>query len=66
MPELPKIILVAGSTGQQGGATAAALLAKGWRVRALIRNPSSPAAGELERSGAELASGGLGARRTRS
>ena len=33
-------ILVTGATGSQGGATAAELLAAGWRVRILVRNPS--------------------------
>jgi uncharacterized protein YbjT (DUF2867 family) len=32
-------ILVIGATGRQGGATARALLRRGARVRALVRNP---------------------------
>ena len=35
-----KLIVVTGATGQQGGATARHLLAQGWRVRALIRDPT--------------------------
>ncbi|AVH57830.1 MULTISPECIES: NmrA/HSCARG family protein [Streptomyces] len=54
-----KTILVAGATGQQGGATARHLLADGWRVRALVRNPVGPAAQELARMGAELVRGDM-------
>ncbi|HYM03034.1 MAG TPA: NAD(P)H-binding protein, partial [Stellaceae bacterium] len=35
----PGIALVLGATGGVGGAVARALLARGWRVRALTRNP---------------------------
>ncbi|MDN5914994.1 MAG: NmrA/HSCARG family protein [Pseudonocardia sp.] len=45
---------VIGATGQQGGATARALLASGAGVRALVRRTDSDAAAALERSGAEL------------
>ena len=54
-----KTILVSGATGQQGGATARHLLADGWRVRALTRDPGSPAALALVARGAELAQGDL-------
>ncbi|MET0400842.1 MAG: NmrA/HSCARG family protein [Cystobacter sp.] len=43
-----KTILVLGATGQQGGATARALVRDGWRVRALVRDPASPRAQALE------------------
>ncbi len=49
-----KIIVVTGATGQQGGATARHLLAKGWKVRALTRDPSKPAAQALTAAGAEV------------
>lgn len=39
--------LVIGATGRQGGATARHLLSRGWRVRALVRDPGSPAAQRL-------------------
>lgn len=52
-------ILVTGGTGRQGGAAARHLLADGWRVRALVRDPESSAAGALLASGAELARGDL-------
>lgn len=45
---------VVGATGQQGGATARALLAAGAGVRALVRNPDSEAAAALRREGADL------------
>ena len=47
-------ILITGATGQQGGATARALLAAGHKVVAMTRNPSSPKAEELAVLGAEL------------
>ncbi|MDX2544309.1 NmrA/HSCARG family protein [Streptomyces sp. WI04-05B] len=49
------VIAVTGATGAQGGATARALLRQGSRIRALTRRPSSPAAEELRRLGAEVA-----------
>lgn len=50
----PILVAVVGATGQQGGATARALLAAGQRVRALTRNPGSPAARALADAGAEV------------
>ncbi|MCG8920585.1 NmrA/HSCARG family protein [Actinokineospora sp. PR83] len=52
-------ILVLGATGVQGGATARALLAAGRRVRALVRDPASPAATAIAAEGAELVRGDL-------
>lgn len=52
-------VLVSGATGRQGGATARALLAAGASVRALVRDPSSDAAQELEKAGATLVAGNL-------
>ncbi|GCB44389.1 NmrA/HSCARG family protein [Streptomyces sp. NL15-2K] len=52
-----KIIAVAGATGAQGGGAARAILAdseSGFAVRALTRNPDSPAARELAALGAEV------------
>jgi uncharacterized protein YbjT (DUF2867 family) len=54
-PDSP--ILVTGATGNQGGATARRLLAGGWPVRALVRDPAAPAAAALAAAGAELARG---------
>jgi uncharacterized protein YbjT (DUF2867 family) len=54
-----KIILVTGATGQQGGATARHLLAQGWQVRALTRDPKSPASQALAAAGAEIVQGDL-------
>ncbi|MEV6373321.1 NmrA/HSCARG family protein [Micromonospora musae] len=48
-----------GATGQQGGATARRLIADGWHVRALVRNPVGAAAQELARLGAELVTGDM-------
>jgi uncharacterized protein YbjT (DUF2867 family) len=48
------LILVAGATGNQGGATARRLLADGGRVRAMVRDPATPAALALATAGAEL------------
>ncbi|MGZ0145706.1 NmrA family NAD(P)-binding protein [Kribbella sp. WER1] len=48
-------VVVTGATGNQGGATARRLLAGGWKVRALVRDKSAPAAEALAAAGAELA-----------
>jgi len=58
-PVKPKLVLVTGATGRQGGATARELLARGWGVRALVRDPNSAAAQRLAKAGAELAQGDL-------
>ncbi|GAA2301459.1 NmrA family NAD(P)-binding protein [Streptomyces violaceusniger] len=52
-------VLVTGATGNQGGAVARALLAAGRPVRALVRDPSSAAAGRLAAAGATLVRGDL-------
>jgi uncharacterized protein YbjT (DUF2867 family) len=52
-----KVIAVTGATGAQGGGVARAILAdpgSGFAVRALTRNPDSPAARELAALGAEV------------
>lgn len=41
LPARARTILVTGATGNQGGAVARALLARGWSVRALVRDPDS-------------------------
>lgn len=51
------LILVFGATGQQGGSVARALINKGWPVRVMVRNPSSPASFALRDAGAELVAG---------
>lgn len=53
------LILVTGATGQQGGAVARELLAKGHKVRAMTRKPDGPAARELKALGAEVVAGDL-------
>ncbi len=57
MSSKDRIVLVTGATGQQGGATARHLLARGWRVRALTRDPNKSAAQALAQAGAEVAVG---------
>jgi uncharacterized protein YbjT (DUF2867 family) len=59
MDRSDKTILVTGGTGRQGGAAARHVLADGWHVRALVRDPEKPAARELARAGAELVVGDL-------
>jgi uncharacterized protein YbjT (DUF2867 family) len=54
-----KTVLVAGATGRQGGAVIRHMLPRGWKLRALTRNPGSPAARDLQRQGVELAQGDL-------
>lgn len=51
---MSRLVAVTGATGRQGGAVARHLLAAGWRVRALTRTPSSPAAVRLAVLGAEV------------
>jgi uncharacterized protein YbjT (DUF2867 family) len=53
------LIVVTGATGQQGGATARALLKQGRKVRAMTRKPDSPAARELATLGADVVRGDL-------
>jgi uncharacterized protein YbjT (DUF2867 family) len=48
------LIVVTGSTGQQGGAVGRELLAKGYTVRAVTRHPESDKAKELTKLGAEV------------
>ena len=50
-------VLVTGATGQQGGAVAKALLAKGQKIRVMTRNPEKAAA--LAKAGAEVVQGDL-------
>ncbi|MGH7318219.1 MAG: NmrA/HSCARG family protein [Candidatus Rokuibacteriota bacterium] len=53
------LILVTGATGQQGGAVARELLARGHKVRAMTRKPDGPAAQALARLGADVVKGDL-------
>src|SRR5882757_11000804 len=52
-----KLVLVTGATGNQGGAVVEALLTRGHQVRAMTRNPASPAAIRLRGQGVEIAVG---------
>jgi uncharacterized protein YbjT (DUF2867 family) len=54
-----QIILVTGATGNQGGAVARHLQLDGWRVRALVRNPTSASAAALAQNGIEVVAGDL-------
>jgi len=51
------MILITGATGNQGGAIARQLLSKGYRVRAMTRNPDSAKAKALAALGAEVVRG---------
>jgi uncharacterized protein YbjT (DUF2867 family) len=55
----PGPVLVIGSTGQQGGAAARALLERGWAVHAMVRDATRPAARLLGEAGASLVTGDL-------
>ncbi|MGC4805625.1 NmrA/HSCARG family protein [Micromonospora sp. DT233] len=59
MPTEPAPVLVVGATGQQGGATARALLAAGVPVRALVRDPATDRAKAVRALGVELRTGDL-------
>jgi len=53
-------VLVLGATGGQGGAVSAALLARGARIRALVRDPADGSARRLADRGVEVVAGSLG------
>lgn len=59
MANAHRTVLVTGATGRQGGAVTRHMLLKGWRLRALTRNPDAHAAKQLARQGIELVQGDL-------
>jgi uncharacterized protein YbjT (DUF2867 family) len=59
MEKTKDVILVTGSTGHQGGATAHELLRRGYQVRAMTRKPEGPAAQALSEAGAKVVAGDL-------
>jgi uncharacterized protein YbjT (DUF2867 family) len=54
-----KVVLVTGATGRQGGAVVRHMVPKGWKLRALTRNPQSHAAQSLAHRGVELVQGDM-------
>ena len=54
-----RLIVVTGATGKQGGAVARSLLNRGFRIRALTRNPQKPEAQALADRGAEVVQGDM-------
>jgi len=58
-PFTKRPILVVGATGRQGGAVLRHLLADGWPVRFLVRDPNGDGARELVARGAEPVTGDL-------
>ena len=59
MPNTHKTVLITGATGRQGGAVIRHMLPKGWKLRALTRNPSGRAAQELKGHGIDMVQGDL-------
>ena len=59
MSETGKIVLVTGATGRQGGAVVRHMLGKGWKLRALTRNPHSHEARALASQGVEVMQGDM-------
>ena len=51
---MSKLIVVFGATGKQGNPVALALLANGYKVRALTRNPDSTGGKSLQEKGCEV------------
>ncbi|MFQ5616221.1 MAG: NmrA/HSCARG family protein, partial [Anaerolineales bacterium] len=54
-----KHVLIFGATGNVGGAAARELLKRGWRVRAVTRNPDSEKALTIAKLGAEVVQGDM-------
>ena len=54
-----KTVFVTGATGNLGGAVVRHLLSKGYRVKALVRNPDSPRAKSLVQENVEIIKGDL-------
>ena len=54
-----RIVVVTGASGQQGGATARHLLASGWPIRILVRDPEKPTVLEFAAAGAEVVVGDM-------
>ena len=59
MVDTERAILVTGATGRQGGAVVRHLLTKGWKIRALTRDPGSVAAQALTARSVEVVRGDL-------
>ena len=61
IPRTPQsgVVLVAGATGRQGGAVVRHMLAGGFRLRALTRDPGASAAKSLAEQGVEIVRGDL-------
>src|SRR5579864_2159373 len=59
MVNADKTVLVTGATGRQGGAVVRHMQPKGWKLRALTRNPNSYSAEQLARPDVELVQGDL-------
>src|SRR5262245_50633509 len=59
MANKDRIVLVTGATGRQGGSVIRHMHPKGWKLRALTRDPDSPAAQELVHKGIEVVKGDL-------
>ncbi len=58
----PQVIVVCGATGRQGGAVARRLLADGWAVRGLTRDPNGKKAARLRTTKVELVQADMGDR----
>ncbi len=56
---IERLIVVCGATGSQGGAVTRRLLDRGFRVRALTRDPHKPEAQALAEQGAEVVQGDM-------
>jgi uncharacterized protein YbjT (DUF2867 family) len=56
-PPKPLLVLVTGITGQQGGHLARRLLARGHRIRALVRNPEGPKLDEIRSKAVDVVQG---------
>lgn len=56
----PKLLVVVGITGNQGGSVASQFLSNpSWKLRALVRDPTKPAAESWQEKGVELVKGDM-------
>src|SRR5215472_17535237 len=59
MPDRDQTVFVTGATGKQGGSVVRHMLGRGWKIRALTRDPESRTATALAKKGVDIVQGNL-------